>query len=172
METEESVINKSESKLSFEGNEWTLPTDIYLVEPAVEAFVKKLEEAGWNSDEVFDLQLGFSEALSNAIIHGNLAIVKPEGSLESTGELAKKKQKLYATNKKVYVTIDVNRDRVYLKIRDEGKGFKLRGVPDPTLPEGLMKTKGRGLLLMETYFDSVEYLGSGNEVIMSKERKK
>lgn len=172
MTIEGSTGDNNELEVSFRGNEWVLPTTLKVIGPADEAFVKKLEEAGWNSDEVKDLELGFHEALINAIAHGNLGIVKPEGSTETLAELAIKKQKLYAINKKIYVNIDINKDRIYLKIRDEGKGFKLEEIPDPTLPKNLRKTKGRGLLFMETYFDSVEYIGNGNTVILAKERKK
>jgi anti-sigma regulatory factor (Ser/Thr protein kinase) len=157
----------------FEGDNWTLPTDITLIDKAEEAFAQKLSQAGWDqeSDEVFFMGIAFREALVNAMVHGNMGIVKPEGSEKQLGELAKDAQKSNPTDKKVHITFDVTKDRVYLKIRDEGKGFRVSEVPDPTQSKGLMKTKGRGLLLMEKYFDTVEYLGNGNEVVLSKERK-
>lgn len=107
----------------------------------------------------------------NAVAHGNLGIVKPENA--NLGELIIEELKNNPTKreKKIHVDIDVNKDRVYIRIQDEGKGFNHSEVPDPTLANGLKKTKGRGLLLMEKFFDSVEYVGAGNEVIMSKERK-
>lgn len=169
---EEFANKNDESKVSFEGNEWILPTTLKVIDEADEALVKKLEEAGWNSDEVKGLELGFHEALVNAIAHGNFGIVRPEGSTETSGQLVRKKQESYATNKKVYITIDVNKDRVYLKIRDEGKGFNIREIPDSAPSKDSLDTKGRGLYYMKAYFDSVTYNEKGNEVTMIKERKK
>lgn len=162
--------NKTKTEILLEGNNWILPTDIESIDLAEEAFAKRLKEVGWTFDESFDLQLGFREALVNAIAHGNLGIIKPEEA--NLGDLIKTELKNDPTkrDKKVYVYIDVNKDRVYIKILDEGKGFRHGEVPDPTLHKGLRKTKGRGISLMKNFFDSVEYLGNGNEVIMSKER--
>jgi anti-sigma regulatory factor (Ser/Thr protein kinase) len=158
----------------FEGNNWSLPTNIDLIEPAKEALGKKLGEADWDedSDDVYYLQLVFSEALINAIAHGNLGIVKPDNSQETITELAKAEQAVHPTDKKVCVTIGADKNRISIKIRDEGNGFNWREVQDPTLPESLLKKKGRGLLFMNKFCDSVTHNNKGNEVTIVKEKKK
>jgi anti-sigma regulatory factor (Ser/Thr protein kinase) len=155
----------------FKGNNWTLDTDIGLVDPANSAFGELLARFGWDADDIANLQMAFGEALTNAIAHGNLGIVKTKSGADNIGKLAEEAQAARPTNKKVYVTVDAGKDRVTVKIRDEGEGFKVANVPDPTTPEGLAKATGRGLLLMRAFFDSVTYNEKGNEVTMVKEKK-
>jgi len=155
----------------FKGDNWELPTDIDLVEPAEGAFARKLIKADWPESDIFDFQLAFHEALANAIAHGNLGITKPEGSNEDIGEIAKREQVAHPTKKKIYISIDMKGKKVTVKIRDEGNGFKLKAVGDPTDSSHLFKTEGRGILFMRAYVDSVVYNKKGNEVTMMKERK-
>ena len=60
------------------------------------------------------------------------------------------------------------RDDATFVVRDQGPGFDPASLPDPTDPENLEKASGRGLLLMRTFMDSVEYNSAGNEVTMIK----
>jgi len=53
-------------------------------------------------------------------------------------------------------------------IEDEGKGFKPEEVPDPRQPENLAKAHGRGLLLMRSFMDAVEYSEGGRRVELRK----
>ncbi|MES3004807.1 MAG: ATP-binding protein [Patescibacteria group bacterium] len=163
-------INKEEQ---FLGNNWILPTDIGLVTTADDALGKKLEVAGWDleSDEVLDIQVAFREALINAIAHGNLDVSIPDGSFEELGVIAKAEQERNPTDKKVFVDIDLDENKVEIRIRDEGKGFNWREVADPTTGEGLLKPKGRGMLFMKSYADSVIYNEQGNEVTLVKTKK-
>ena len=55
-------------------------------------------------------------------------------------------------------------------ITDEGSGFNLADVPDPTAIENLERPCGRGLMLMRHYMTEVAFLGRGNIVQMSKLR--
>lgn len=164
--------SKDELKASLETNEWVLPTNLGVIEQTDEAFVKRLKENGWSSSEIKDLELAFHEALVNAIVHGNFGIVKTDNNGKTLGELVIEKQKLFATGKKVHITLDVRKDRIYVNIKDDGEGFNFEKIHDPTTPEGLKETKSRGRFLMKKAFDSVQYLGNGNEVVMIKERKK
>ena len=109
----------------FEGNNWTLPTDIDLVEPAAEAFLKKLgaEEVKCDPDLAANLKLGFHEALVNAIAHGNLGIK----SNLNVADLAEAEQQKNPTDKKVYVAFVITPKIVKINIRDEGEGFAIAG---------------------------------------------
>ncbi|MDA0376382.1 MAG: ATP-binding protein [bacterium] len=60
---------------------------------------------------------------------------------------------------------------VSLSIRDEGKGFIPKNVPDPTLPDNILKSHGRGLLLISTFMDAVEYSNGGTTVELLKNVK-
>ena len=55
-------------------------------------------------------------------------------------------------------------------IADEGRGFDVGAVPDPTAPENLARPSGRGIFLMKTFLDDVRYNEAGNEVTLLKRR--
>jgi anti-sigma regulatory factor (Ser/Thr protein kinase) len=53
-------------------------------------------------------------------------------------------------------------------LTDEGEGFDPEAVPDPRNGENLLKTSGRGLLLIRSYMDEVMFNDRGNCVHMVK----
>lgn len=105
-----------------------------------------VENAGFSSDSVFAVKISLEEALINAIKHGNKLDPK----------------------KKVRIEASVSPTETEIIIEDEGPGFERAEVPDPTAEENLLKCSGRGILLMETYMDQVEYSKSGRRVRMIK----
>jgi len=105
-----------------------------------------VEGAGFTSDSVFAVKISLEEALINAIKHGN--------KLDP--------------NKKVRIEASVSPNETEIIIEDEGPGFERAEVPDPTAEENLLKCSGRGILLMETYMDQVEYSKNGRRVRMIK----
>ena len=160
---------KQNSNELFNGDSWVLPTDINLVGPAEADFEKRLVGAEWDEDDIFKLMYAFREALINSITHGNLGIKKKIDG-EDLATTAAREQSVHPTNKKIYITIEVGKNKVSLKLRDEGEGFKQAEVQDPT-EQGLLDVKGRGIFLMKQFFDSVTYNEKGNEVTMIKEKK-
>lgn len=75
------------------------------------------------------------EAVINAIRHGNREL----------------------PGRRVEVEVDHGAEEVVVRVADQGSGFDLEQVPDPTAPENLLKPSGRGILLMRRFVDSVEY---------------
>ena len=58
--------------------------------------------------------------------------------------------------------------RIDYVIHDDGPGFDPASLPDPSSGEGLMRVRGRGLLLIRTFMDSVKHNEKGNEITMRK----
>jgi anti-sigma regulatory factor (Ser/Thr protein kinase) len=108
--------------------------------------------------------------MANAVLHGNLGISSSDKAWSDTvrEELERHPEKM---KKKVIVEIDITRKRVQVKITDEGEGFEASQVPNPTDSANLMKTTGRGIFYMKSFFDTVKHEGKGNITILSKERK-
>ncbi len=162
-ETPEKIVIKPNY---FEGNHWELPTDIGLVNEAEKKFREKLIVAGWEED-VDWLGTCFSEALINAIVHGNLEI-KEKSETESWREIALRVQQEKPSTKKVFVTFNVTPEQISVSIRDEGGGFNVEEVTDSTSKEAIFKSSGRGFSFMRNFFDSVTHNERGNEVTMKK----
>jgi serine/threonine-protein kinase RsbW len=57
---------------------------------------------------------------------------------------------------------------VLVTVEDEGSGFRSDVVPDPTSPDNLLRTHGRGLYLMRTLMDEVNFEQGGSVVHMRK----
>ena len=66
----------------------------------------------------------------------------------------------------------VTLDKIEIAVIDEGYGFNPQNVPDPRYGENLYKTEGRGLLLMRSYMDVVEFNKQGNRVSMVRYKEK
>ncbi len=95
-----------------------------------------------------ELSTALSEALANAIIHGN------------------KKQPDKTVSLKIFITPE----KIQLTIKDQGPGFEFKDLPDPLNPKYLTKTNGRGVYLMSFLMDDVKFSRKkdGMEVVLIK----
>ena len=57
-------------------------------------------------------------------------------------------------------------EQLVFTISDEGNGFDLATVPDPTLPENLENIKGRGIFLIRNLADKVTFEDRGAIIII------
>ncbi|MFO0930367.1 MAG: response regulator [Gemmataceae bacterium] len=117
------------------------------------------------------LGVALHEALTNAILHGNLEL---DSSLRETDEkeyyrlsLERRTQAPYV-DRRVQVVARFTREEMTFRVSDEGKGFDPSSLPDPTDPTNLGKVSGRGLLLIQTFMDRVQHNHRGNEIVMTK----
>jgi len=77
-----------------------------------------------------------------------------------------------SSDKEVKIDYSVGLDKFEVSMTDEGEGFDPAAVPDPRYGENLYKPAGRGLLLMRSYMDVVEFNEGGNSVYMARYRGK
>lgn len=91
------------------------------------------------SDLYGNVLISTIEAVTNAIVHGN------------------------DNNPEKNVSIEVIKDEKKLTIivEDEGDGFDLNLVPDPTKPDYIEKPNGRGIFLMKNLTDDLEFEKNG-----------
>jgi anti-sigma regulatory factor (Ser/Thr protein kinase) len=115
--------------------------------------------------------IALEEALLNAIYHGNLEIsseLKENGD-EPFHALARERRGLVPyCSRAVRIVSSVTPQGATFVIADEGPGFDVAGLPDPTDPENLLRPSGRGILLMRAFMDDVRYNATGNRVTMVK----
>jgi serine/threonine-protein kinase RsbW len=100
----------------------------------------------YDPEAAFAIQLALEEAIINAIKHGNRCDPK----------------------KKVRIEAAVTPQQTQIIVEDEGTGFCRSAVPDPTADENLERLHGRGILLIESYMDEVEWLDGGRRLKMVK----
>ena len=128
--------------------ELEFPSDSTTGGDIIRQVLEKLKSDNWSDVDQFAVHMALEEGIMNAIKHGNK----------------------HDKNKKVHIEFCLKPTSCSLKVRDEGAGFDLAAVPDPTLEENLEKSSGRGIMLIKVFMDSVEYIGSGNQVEMTKLR--
>jgi CheY-like chemotaxis protein len=157
---------------------YELPTNLDWINPLTAQLVGMLESAQICDGESRPrVMLGLVEILTNAVEHGNLDIAGPEKqALKAKGERVWQKavedriaQSPYR-DRKVKVTASIDDDRAVFTIQDQGQGFDFSDLPDPTDPENLFKSSGRGILLARAFLDDLVYSGSGNTVTLVKRR--
>lgn len=122
--------------------EMVLPSDYQsLIE--VEKLVGDIcEEFGVKEDAFGNVLIAVSEAVNNAIQHGNKQL--PDAMVE--------------------VKVGILQDLFCIQVKDQGTGFHYQELPDPTAPENLLKDSGRGVFLMKNLADEVEFLNTGSVV--------
>ena len=115
--------------------------------PELEEFIVELAmKSNLRDDKLNSLALSFSEAASNSVVHGNK----------------------FDKNKKIKITVRVNEKKMIVTIKDQGKGFNISSVPDPTKPENILKDSGRGIHIMRSFLDDLRYnfTPTGTETIL------
>ncbi len=113
------------------------------------------------------------EAFINAVEHGNLELNSdlrndPQGAYQRLCK--QRRQEPPYCERKVRVLANLTRDEIRITIRDQGRGFDPSGLPDPTVPENIGKISGRGLLLIRTFMDDVQFNETGNEITLVKKK--
>jgi serine/threonine-protein kinase RsbW len=105
------------------------------IEVAERALVDLAEQAGFSGDDSYWLVTAMREAAANAIRHGN----RQDPDLD------------------VLIDYRFSGDEVSIRIEDQGDGFDLADVPDPTDPGYLLRPSGRGIFYMRQFMTSVEF---------------
>jgi anti-sigma regulatory factor (Ser/Thr protein kinase) len=125
----------------------TVKSRIDALETSVDEIMKSVRQLPCATGDLDDVELALTEALANAIVHGNQQdpnkSVQICGGCERSGDLV-------------------------LAITDEGAGFDHNLVPDPTSGENLLSKHGRGLLVISHVMDSMQFRLGGRQLIMRK----
>ena len=123
-------------------DELSIPSDfsnIVKVESLVDQVCDRLKI---KEDYYGNVLIAVTEAVNNAIEHGN----KGNSSV----------------NVDLFVG-DKETDFCF-KVSDQGEGFDFKNLPDPTAPENIEKENGRGIFLMRSLAESVEFDNEGRSV--------
>jgi CheY-like chemotaxis protein len=120
--------------------------------------------------------LGITELLTNAVEHGNLAITYDEKSELVTAnkwkaEVERRLEDPKYRDRRVRISLIADPNDITLWIRDQGNGFNWQKYLTIS-PERATHNHGRGIAMScMLSFDSIHYVGKGNEVICKVDRK-
>lgn len=126
--------------------EFVFPSAISLMHSILDYLMKRVEKVGVINPESSNLFIALDEAFVNAVKHGNK----------------------FDANKTVKVSAEVSTKEARFTVEDEGEGFDVSAIPDPTNPENLFKASGRGVLFIHNIMDEVTYNERGNRLTMIK----
>lgn len=103
----------------------------------VEGFLTSIPEfASLQQTMYYNALIAVTEAVNNSIIHGN--------KLDS--------------KKMVFVRVEiVPGESMKISVQDEGKGFNPDAVADPRDPDNILREGGRGVFLIRSLIENVEY---------------
>ena len=149
-----------------------LTNELALISPFVAYLQDDLARLGF-ADEQVRSQIGSAllEALSNAMIHGNLEVSSDLRADDSTPYQQLIDDRCLSepwASRRVHCTAKQSPKGVSYLIRDEGPGFDASQLPDPTRPETMLKARGRGLYLIHAFMDEVEHNEAGNQIQLTK----
>ena len=109
----------------------------------VESFVDNAKDKYKLTDDLYgNIMIAVVESVNNAIVHGN--------GLDKS--------------KNVLLTAILSDEQVQFTIEDQGLGFNHDNLPDPTSPENIENTGGRGIFLMKHLADEVSFSREGRKV--------
>ena len=120
----------------------SIPSDfgsISKVEALIDNVCSKLDV---NDDYYGNVLIAVTEAVNNAIQHGNKMNV----------------------DLLVDLFVGDKESKFCFSVKDRGDGFDFNNLPDPTSPENIEKEDGRGVYLMKSLSDEVEYGDGGSKV--------
>jgi serine/threonine-protein kinase RsbW len=115
--------------------EITLPSRIESVDEAATRTCEFATENGLREELLFAIDLAVRESVANAVKHGNK--LDPQKSVD--------------------IKLENSPAAFEITVRDHGHGFEIAQIPDPTDPDNLLKSNGRGILFMRSFMDVVEW---------------
>lgn len=135
------------SELSWKIDE-LLPSTIEAISPAVDNMMRSLKENCCPPEEAFAVEMVIREALANAVIHGNRQ--NPQ--------------------KKVRVCCACDPQRgILIVVKDQGNGFDSSRVLSPVRRQQIHSEHGRGIYLIRSLVDEVQFRHGGSEIYIRKD---
>ncbi|MCM8819652.1 MAG: ATP-binding protein [Candidatus Omnitrophica bacterium] len=123
-----------------------ISSELKNVPKVINWIIEKIKKLKLEEDDIFDIRISLEEAIVNAIKHGNK--LNPKLSVD--------------------IFLKIIDKSLIIEIKDEGEGFDINNLPDPTSFDNLEKLSGRGLFLIKNLMDEVELLERGRKIRMIK----
>ena len=129
--------------------ELTVPSSLEALEDVQRVVTEAAQEYELSEDLAYWMELSISESMINAIRHGNR----------------------FDPAKKARLKISLSGPVLEIIVEDQGHGFSLKDLADPTETRNLLKPSGRGILIIRSFMDEVALTareGGGTSLRMVK----
>ena len=126
-----------------------IKSDVAELKKVEEFLISIFEEYCFERRYFNKIYLCISEVVINSIKHGN------------KGDFSKS----------VSIVVECREEGINIQIEDEGDGFDVSKVEDPTLKENISKESGRGIFIIKNLSEEIEYNDKGNQVQIKMECK-
>jgi serine/threonine-protein kinase RsbW len=129
--------------------ELTVPSTLEALDAVQRLVTESAREYGLSEDLAYWMELTICESMINAIRHGNQC----------------------DPSKKARLKISLVGHQIEVIVEDQGNGFNLSELADPTETKNLLKPSGRGILIIRSFMDEVDISpaeGGGNRLRMVK----
>ena len=113
----------------------TFPSSLDQVARADDFLESRLRAAGISEDTIANLAIAVTELVNNAIKHGNK----------------------FEKSKTVRVDLYCDSKKIVVSVSDQGKGFDPGSIPNPLAEENLLKEIGRGIFIVNSLIDEVDF---------------
>lgn len=167
------VRNRPLNQACPECTAFVLENESRLIMPLIDHLQAQLPH--WSDGSRLQIGMALNEALTNAMHHGNLEVpstLRTDDESDYYFLIRQRQKSLPYCDRRVRVQFEASPERIQIEISDEGPGFDPAAVPDPRSPANLEKLSGRGLLLIRTFMDEVQFADKGSRIVMIKHREK
>ena len=111
--------------------------------PKIEKITSSIADTmNLNEEQKDNLAIAVTEAVGNAIVHGNRQDAK----------------------KKVTIEFYLKKNKIKVSVKDEGQGFNPDTLSNPLEPENIMKESGRGIFILKSLMDQVNFSEKGTKI--------
>ena len=153
--------------------EFELLNDPELIEPLVDLIQQVVSSMNlFDSAGRVRLGVALEHALANAMFRGNLELPRNDANILDRQQVEERMEQAPYKDRRVYVSALITRDLAQFVVRDEGPGFDKSLIPDAGDPDSFRDGVGRGLVLIKTFMDEVEFNDPGNQLTMIKRRSR
>jgi serine/threonine-protein kinase RsbW len=121
-------ILKTEDQIS-------IPSSLNYLKDVDDFVEKKLKKCGLSESDLADVAISVTEAVTNAVIHGNKCDLQ----------------------KRVTITLKIKESDITVWVKDQGNGFDPDSVPSPVENENVLKKVGRGIFILKSLMDEVDF---------------
>lgn len=112
----------------------------------IESFIDNAREKFAINEDIYgNIMISVTECVTNAIVHGN--------KLDR--------------DKVVDMELHLDDDQIKFVVMDQGKGFDYDHLADPTAPENLEKSGGRGIYIMKHLCDDIKFEDQGRKTVLT-----